>query len=110
MTRWIAEEHVIWAFPDGQRRKGRIAIGEPELAPGGETACAYALDGLEYVAGPLRGAGAMQALCSALRFVGWKLHAFLAAGGRVLHDDEDGEEVSLESIFGPLLVDRSKRQ
>ena len=110
MTRWIAEEHVIWAFPDGQRRKGRIAIGEPELAPGGETVCAYALDGLEYVAGPIRGAGAMQALCIALSFIGWKLHTFSAHGGRVLHDDEDLEEVDLESVFGPLLVDRVSRR
>jgi len=108
MTRWIAEEHVIWAFPDGQRRKGRIAIGEPELAPGGETDCAYALDGLEYVAGPLKGGGAMQALCIALSFIGWKLHAFLAAGGQVLN--EDGEEAGVESIFGPLLVDRVSRK
>ena len=48
----------------------------------------------------------MQALCLALSFIGWKLHAFVAAGGRVLHDNEDGEEIALESVFGPLLVDR----
>jgi hypothetical protein len=104
MTRWIAEEHVIWAFPDGTRKEGRIAIGEPELAPGGETNCAYALDGLEYVAGPIKGGGALQALCIALRFVGWKLYAFQAAGGRVL--DEEGEEAGIESILGPLLSAR----
>ena len=106
--KWIAEEHVIWAFPDGQRRKGRIAVGEPQPAPGGETDCHYALDGLEYVVGPLKGGGPMQALCIALRFIGWKLHDFLARGGRVLNDD--GEDVGMEAIFGPLLAAQPTRE
>lgn len=50
----------------------------------------------------MRGADTMQALCIALRFIGWKLHAFLAAGGRVL--DDDGEDAGVEAVFGPLLA------
>ena len=102
---WIAEQRVIWAFPSGERRDGRIAIGTPVARPEQNDAlCAYALEGLEYVAGPMFGASAMQALCMALRFVGLKLRRFQAAGGIVLN--EYGEEAGIEDVFGPLLVDK----
>jgi hypothetical protein len=31
---WIAEQKVIWVFPSGERRPGRIAVGMPEFEPG----------------------------------------------------------------------------
>ncbi|HWO18396.1 MAG TPA: hypothetical protein VNO30_06455 [Kofleriaceae bacterium] len=99
---WIAEQPVTWVLASGARREGRIAIGMPVAIADNEATCEYALDGLEYVAGPMRGAHKMQALCIALRFIGWKLHDFLAAGGRVLN--EDGEDVSLKDVYGPLLA------
>jgi len=46
----------------------------------------------------------MQALCRVLRFLGLRLRAFLASGGRVL--DDDGEDVGFEDVFGPLLADK----
>jgi hypothetical protein len=98
---WIAEQRVTWVLASGERREGRIAIGMPVAIADNEATCAYALDGLEYVAGPMRGADTMQALCIALRFIGWKLHDFLATGGRVL---DDGEDAGLEAAFGPLLA------
>ncbi len=98
---WIAEQRVTWEFPSGERREGRIAIGAP-VEEYNEAVCAYALDGLEHVAGPIRGTDTMQALCLALRFVGVKLHAFLTAGGRVL--DDAGEDAGIEATFGPLLA------
>ncbi len=100
---WIAELQVTWVLASGERRDGRIAIGMPVVVSDVEASCAYALDGLEYVAGPMRGSHTMQALCMALRFVGWKLHAFIAGGGRVLHND--GDDVALEDVFGPLLTE-----
>jgi hypothetical protein len=100
---WIAEQHVTWVLANGERRQGRIAIGMP-AAGEREASCAYALDGLEYVAGPMLGADTMQALCMALRFLGLRLRAFLASGGRVL--DDDGEDVGLEDVFGPLLANK----
>jgi hypothetical protein len=100
---WIAELQVIWVLASSERRPGRIAIGMPVVVSDIEASCAYALDGLEYVAGPVHGAHTMQALCTALSFVGWKLHAFLAGGGRVLHDT--GDDVALEDVFGPLLTE-----
>jgi hypothetical protein len=100
---WIAEQRVTWALASGERRPGRIAIGMPIAISEVEASCWYALDGLEYVAGPMLGSDTMQALCMALRFVGWKLHAFLARGGRVL--DDDGEDVGIEAVFGPLLAE-----
>jgi hypothetical protein len=101
---WIAELQVTWVLASGERRNGRIAIGMPVVVADNEASCAYALDGLEYVAGPMRGAHTMQALCMALRFVGLKLHTFLARGGRVLGDD--GDDAGLEDVFGPLLTDK----
>ena len=31
---WIAEQKVIWVFPSGERRPGRIAVGMPEFESG----------------------------------------------------------------------------
>ena len=100
---WIAELPVTWVLASGERRTGRIAIGMPLVVSDGEASCLYALDGLEYVAGPVLGAHTMQALCAALRLVGWKLHDFVARGGRVLHDT--GDDVGLDDVFGPLLTE-----
>lgn len=105
MTRaWIAEQRVTWAFASGERRPGRIAIGMPMVVSDVEASCWYSLDGLEYVAGPVLGSDPLQALCMALRFVGLKLHTFMARGGRVLGDD--GDDVGIEAVFGPLLTDQ----
>lgn len=103
MATWIAEQRVTWAFASGERRPGRIAIGMP-VEGESEAACPYALDGLEYVAGPILGGDTLQALCMALRFVGLRLHEFMAGGGRVL--DDDGEDFGIEAVFGPLLTDK----
>lgn len=100
---WIAEMQVTWIPASGERRPGRIAIGMPVAVSDDEASCLYALDGLEYVAGPMRGAHRMQALCQALCFIGWKLHDFVSRGGRVLNDD--GEDVALDAVFGPLLTE-----
>ncbi|HWO21606.1 MAG TPA: hypothetical protein VNO30_22710 [Kofleriaceae bacterium] len=101
---WIAEQRVTWVLASGERRPGRIAIGMPIVVSDNEASCAYALDGLEYVAGPMLGAHTMQALCLALRFAGMRLHAFLVSGGHILNSD--GEETGLEDVFGPLLADK----
>jgi hypothetical protein len=86
----------------------RIALGETELAP--VTRPTVLMRSMASSMSPAlsRAEVPCRALCIALGFIGWKLHAFLAAGGQVLN--EDGEEAGVESIFGPLLVDRVSRK
>jgi hypothetical protein len=99
---WIAEESVIYLYPDGRRVPGRIAVGLPLRIGDGEYDCTISLDGVDSVPGPLKGASPLQALLMALHFAGARLHDFLANGGRVL-DPEEGWDLPLEAYFGPLL-------
>lgn len=105
-TTWIAEQQVVWVFPDGERRPGRIAFGQPLVVPGGdgEARCAYALDGLEEIGDPLSGDGTLEALILAVRFVGWRLHVFSARGGHVTREG-DFYPARFKDLFGPLLAD-----
>jgi hypothetical protein len=103
---WIAEELVIFMDPGGASRRGRIAIGLPELVNGYEGRCAVSLEGLEPGGSPDRvstGEGTLQALVLALRLAGMRLHDFQVRGGRVL-DPQDGSDLPLTTIFGPLLA------
>ncbi len=101
---WIAEQKVIWVFPSGERRPGRIAVGMPEFEPGDSSTarCAYALEGLVPAHGPMLGEGTLQALHSALSVIGFWLHEHFARGVRVLIPDEadEGPEDLEESTAG----------
>jgi hypothetical protein len=105
-TTWIAEQRVIWVFPDGERRPGRIAVGEPWVVPGGngEARCACLLEGLEDTGDPLAGDGTFEALIIAVRFLGWRLHVFASHGGYVTRQD-DFYPTRFKDLFGPLLAD-----
>jgi len=100
-TTWLAEQPVIWVFPDGERRPGRIAVGMLEMISDQQARCTIALDGFE----PPRsivGEGALQALLLALQLGGYRLHDFISRGGRVL--SPAGDDVGLAAIFGPLFT------
>ena len=67
---------------------------------------------LGYETGPrmrIYGENELQALLLALRFIGYRLHAFREAGGRVLFPDTE-DDVPIDSLFGPLLRDPPKRE
>ena len=91
----IAEDHVIWVMPSGERRTGRIAICAPEPDPdrGADNdttwACWFSLDGIDK---PRRifGAGSFQPLMLALQMIGYQIHEFVSHGGKVLDPDEGG--------------------
>ena len=99
---WIAEENVVFLHSDGRRNVGRIAVGSPVQVDAGEAHCGVALDGFHSPPGPIIGASTLQALLLAVRFLGTRLHDFVAKGGRVLHPDDDSE-VPLDALFGALL-------
>ena len=73
---WIAEQPVIWVFPDGERRDGRIALAapEPDPRPGveGDTTwkCEAALDGLWHRPLVVFGDDSLQPLLLMLRLLG----------------------------------------
>jgi hypothetical protein len=100
----IVESHVIWVYPSGERRPGRIAIAAPEPAPAPELgnattwACWLLLDLIKDRPIPIFGEGSMQPLMLALQFVGHHLHAFLERGGRVLAPDEPGSAMVLSTL------------
>ena len=104
MTTWIAEEHVIWVLPSGERRAGRIAVGLPEMVADGEgeAKCTIALDGLEPVRA-VSGQGTMQALLLALRLGGMRLYDFISHGMSVRCPNDDSE-IDLSESFGAFLV------
>lgn len=105
---WIAELPIIIVHPDGRRVSGHIAVGHPYVVGGGDVAapyeshCRVEIDSLWSSGQPLVGGGTLQALLIAVRFLGTILHRFIESGGRVL-DAEDGSDVHLVSLFGPML-------
>ncbi|HEY1546513.1 MAG TPA: hypothetical protein VGG28_01770 [Kofleriaceae bacterium] len=96
--------------PDGRRVSGHIAVGQPyvladaEPTSNYEAHCPIEIDSLYSRDQPIIGAGTLQALLLAVQFLGTTLRAFLARGGRVLDADDDSN-LSLESLFGPMLRD-----
>ena len=101
-TAWIAEEEVLWVWPDGRQLPGRIAIGVPEdLSPRGAR-CATALDGLHKVI-HIQGGSRLQALVLAIGFVEARLASFASKGGRVL--DPAGEYDALTGMFDLIRPD-----
>jgi hypothetical protein len=105
---WIAEFRVVIVHPDGRRIPGHIAVGQPYTLAGGDPASSYEshcpieIDGLYSRLHPIIGGGTLQALLLAVQFLGTLLHSFVESGGRVL-DAEDGSEVTLAAMFGPML-------
>jgi hypothetical protein len=94
----IAEQRVVFLFPGGQRRPGRIAIGLPELVTPDEARCTVVLDGMQPPT-PVHGASTLQALALALRLARTRLRDFVADGGRVL-EPEGNSDVGIGAIFG----------
>ncbi|HWU87828.1 MAG TPA: hypothetical protein VN253_11160 [Kofleriaceae bacterium] len=117
MTQWAAEEKVIWVFPDGARRRGRIAVGVPKYESGdsGTARCPYALDGLERVRGPMFGEGTLQAMAHAYQMIGLRLYWRFCDGVRLLYfqpdeeaeakEDPQGDTARLIGMLGSLVRD-----
>jgi len=89
---------VVFLFPGGQRRSGRIALGLPELLTPEEARCTVVLEGMQPPT-LVHGSSTLQALALALRLARTRLHDFIADGGRVL-EQEDDSDVELDAIFG----------
>ena len=100
---------MVIVHPDGRRVPGHIAVGQPYTLGGDpdstgtyESHCPVEIDGLWSRAHPMIGVGTLHALLVGVQFLGTLLHRFVEDGGRVL-DAEDGEDVQLAWLFGPLL-------
>ena len=109
---WIAELPVVFVKGDGTRIAGRIAIGIPYRAPGGEARCPVAIDGLYSRLNDIAGDCELQSLLLAIRFVGNLLSDFCDKGGKLFHPSgvsaedgslDPGHEIELSSFFGPLV-------
>jgi hypothetical protein len=101
-VKWIAEEKVVFVFPDESRVDGRIALGKPVRVTEEEARCSLAMDGLE-VCHPMTGQSTLQALLLAASMLATRLAAFRARGGRLEYRNESHSELPLESYFGGLL-------
>jgi hypothetical protein len=92
---WIAEDRVVWVFPSGEKREGRIAIAAPVPDPRpdieGDTTwkCEAVLEGLWHRPLVVFGEGSLQPLLLMLRLLGSELHAFISRGGRLVMPEED---------------------
>jgi hypothetical protein len=113
---WIAEEAIVFLYPDGRRVDGRIAIGLPTMVDDHEARCELALEPLDPRIRGYSGEGKLQALVSALRIAGTLIDAFLKEGGRLLcpgDDPEDPEgdvDFAIEAVLGPLLAPPAGRR
>lgn len=105
----IAEEHFVFIAANGARTSGRIAVGAPYLAPGGEYRCDLVLDGVEPRPHAIAGDSSLQALLLAMRFAGKRIHDFKTRGGRVVYppgnDDTEESDAALDAYFGPMLCE-----
>jgi hypothetical protein len=100
---WIAEIPIVWAFADGRRVPGEIAIGVPELVGGGEAICPITMGGLDGTGRVtnIHGEGRFHALLLAIRFIETRLRDSVAMGIRVvLPDEEDDPELATEELVG----------
>ena len=113
---WIAEHEVVWVFPSGERRPGKIAIGQPELVKtenGERMECTYVLEGLRGVDARERrsiGGDSFAALYYAFQAVGFELYLHFAHGMRVLYpaegsepEDPEADTARLLGMLGPLV-------
>jgi hypothetical protein len=108
---WIAEEAIVFVYPDGRRVDGRIAIGLPTMVGEHEARCDLAVEPLDPKVRAYSGGGKLQALVSALRIAGTLIDAFLKNGGRLLYpagqddvDDQEDVDFAIEAVLGPLLA------
>jgi hypothetical protein len=104
---WIVDEAVIYVYPDGQRRRGRIAIGHPTAVTPEEGSCAISLEGYDRLRTPIVGCSPLQALLLAIRLMGSMLRSFIDRGGQVL-GAKDGADLQLSVLFGPMFVAEMK--
>ena len=95
----IGAAQFLCVQPGGERIEVVVAIGHPYPTSEGDWACPVEIDGLHGDLADIHGMDALQALCLAIRLVGERLAAFVAAGGRILHPST-GESIALESYFG----------
>jgi hypothetical protein len=105
---WIAEERVVFVDAHGTRTEGRIAVGTPYRAEGGEMRCPISLEGFDPPGQDIAGESSLQALLLAIRFAGRRIHSFREGGGRIVYPtDVDGTDIdvdfAIESYFGPLI-------
>jgi len=106
---WLVEMPVTWIV-NGARVPGLIAVGVPELVPGGdgEATCPVALDGLQRNIA-VHGEGAFHALLLAIKHIEARLRDATSEGMRVIFpgEDEDPESAteSLLAIFRPFDAD-----
>jgi hypothetical protein len=86
----IVEDQVIWVFPSGERRPGRIALCAPEPDPHPDVeddstwACWWFMEGLRHKPQAALGSESLQPLMLALQMIGYELYSFISRGGRVL--------------------------
>jgi hypothetical protein len=101
---WIAEEAIVFVYPDGRRVDGRIAIGLPTMVDEHEARCELAVEPLDPKVRAYSGEGKLQALVSALRIAGALIDAFIKDGGRLLCPGGGQEDFAIEALLGPLLA------
>ncbi len=104
---WIAELRVVLVHPDGEPVTGHIAVGQPYVLGGAdpgasyESKCPVEIDSFySWKHAPI-GGGTLDALLRGVQLLGMMLFEFVSRGGRVL-DAEDGSDVPLALMFGPL--------
>jgi hypothetical protein len=103
---WMAEQRLVFVYPDGRRVAGRIAIGLPTITSEREASCVLVFEGLQPQHLTMRGASQFQAMTLGLQFLALQLRVFCRDGGRVLYSDApDDEDYPLQAIFLGLLND-----
>lgn len=99
----IACDEVIFKFPDGEMKPGKIFLSAPVIVPNDSIhaemwGCIPGTIGLK-AKGPIFGMSAFHSLLLAIRFLQMRLKAFKEDGGEVLFADGSSEHFILDDYY-----------
>ncbi|MCW5821297.1 MAG: hypothetical protein KIT34_00750 [Cyanobacteria bacterium TGS_CYA1] len=99
----IASDEVIFKYPNGEMKPGKIFLSAPVIVPNDSIqaemwGCIPGTIGLK-AKGPIFGMSALHSLLLAIRFLQMRLKAFQEEGGEVLYADGSSEHFILNDYY-----------
>jgi hypothetical protein len=111
---WIADQEVVWVFPNRKRVPGRVAVERPRERGTGEWVCRMDCRPLHHGVFGISGGSSWQALLLALQFVGYQVHYHVQRGGSIQWPKQRGQKRGMnydpKLLMGALFRDVPRRE